>query len=189
MLNLFLASVKPGEQAEFAAFYHEYSRLVLYMADQFFPGDPRAEDVAQEVFLYAAKNFERLPVRDGHKMARYLVLCTKSRAMNLLLAEREHPSAALDAAALADQTAAPDDTTEDRLVSLDSAQRLLQAVAQLKEIYRIPLELKIRGMTDLQAAELMGIPAATFRKRLQRARALLLEKMEEYDGESYRRKL
>lgn len=179
MLHNLAVPLKPEDRPAFAEFYHRYKRLVLYTISKMMPGSPHVEDVAQEVFLYICGNFDRLPVDDSNKIVPYLTMCAKSRALNMLMQrDRECLMDHTGLASLEDSA----DMPEDQLVSLDKVRYILQEVAQLSEIYRIPLELKIWGLTDLEGAELMGIPAATFRKRLQRARTLLLKRLEEEDG-------
>ena len=88
MLAIYLAALDSADNAEaFEAVYERYKRLVYHVACQIVHDPHLAEDVAQEVFLYIAKNFARLHRQDPHKFAAYLVSCTRSRAF-LLLAQR-----------------------------------------------------------------------------------------------------
>ena len=89
MLAIYLAALDSADNAEaFEAVYERYKRLVYHVACQIVHDPHLAEDVAQEVFLYIAKNFARLHRQDPHKFAAYLVSCTRSRAF-LLLAQRQ----------------------------------------------------------------------------------------------------
>ena len=78
MLAIYLAALDSADNAEaFEAVYERYKRLVYHVACQIVHDPHLAEDVAQEVFLYIAKNFTRLHRQDPHKFAAYLVSCTR----------------------------------------------------------------------------------------------------------------
>ena len=58
MLAIYLAALDSADNAEaFEAVYERYKRLVYHVACQIVHDPHLAEDVAQEVFLYIAKNF------------------------------------------------------------------------------------------------------------------------------------
>ena len=60
MLAIYLAALDSADNAEaFEAVYERYKRLVYHVACQIVHDPHLAEDVAQEVFLYIAKNFAR----------------------------------------------------------------------------------------------------------------------------------
>lgn len=70
MLAIYLAALDSADNAEaFEAVYERYKRLVYHVACQIVHDPHLAEDVAQEVFLYIAKNFARLHRQDPHKFA------------------------------------------------------------------------------------------------------------------------
>ena len=57
MLAIYLAALDSADNAEaFEAVYERYKRLVYHVACQIVHDPHLAEDVAQEVFLYIAKN-------------------------------------------------------------------------------------------------------------------------------------
>ena len=61
MLAIYLAALDSADNAEaFEAVYERYKRLVYHVACQIVHDPHLAEDVAQEVFLYIAKNFAHL---------------------------------------------------------------------------------------------------------------------------------
>ena len=93
MLAIYLAALDSADNAEaFEAVYERYKWLVYHVACQIVHDPHLAEDVAQEVFLYIAKNFARLHRQDPHKFAAYLVSCTRSRAFLLLASGRMLPA-------------------------------------------------------------------------------------------------
>lgn len=181
MLELCLTLLdSDAEKADFTQIYDRYKRLVFYSAWEVLHEETLAEDVLQEVFLYIAQNFSKLPVQDGHKMARYLVLAGRTRALNLLeKRRRELPQEDAGADAAADAVQIP----ENAVVTAAQTQRLLELVAGLKEIYRAPLELLADGCTYAQIAALLNISEATARKRVERGRKLLWKELERDEKE------
>ena len=119
MLAIYLAALDSADNAEaFEAVYERYKRLVYHVACQIVHDPHLAEDVAQEVFLYIAKNFARLHRQDPHKFAAYLVSCTRSRAF-LLLAQR--PDAPGEEEPDFDRNADPAPVPEDAVIDEQQA--------------------------------------------------------------------
>ena len=80
-----LALLETEEEAQsFSAFFERYHRLVLKKARDVVKTQEAAEDVGQEVFLYAAEHFEKFNGRKERDIVHYLRLCTQSRAINYL---------------------------------------------------------------------------------------------------------
>ena len=71
---------------------------------------------------------------------------------------------------------------------LDSVavQELVDLICELPEIYRDVLELRAyHGLSEKQIAAILDVEYATVRKRLERARTMLAEKMKQQEGEVY----
>ena len=79
MLALCLAMVEPEEQEAFTAFFDRHYKPVLYKACKILKNRENAEDVTQEIFLYAADHFEKFHGRKDAEIRRYLMECTESR--------------------------------------------------------------------------------------------------------------
>lgn len=61
-----------------------------------------------------------------------------------------------------------------------AVRELMDLIARLPEIYRTALELRAyHGLNEKQIADIVGISYAAARKRLERARALLAQKLNE----------
>ena len=56
-----------------------YKRQVYHTAYKIMGDSYLAEDVLQEVFLYVAKNFSKIPRENCHELAAYLVSCSSCR--------------------------------------------------------------------------------------------------------------
>ena len=155
-----LALLETEEEAQsFSAFFERYHRLVLKKARDVVKTQEAAEDVGQEVFLYAAE---------------------QSRAINYLNKNRlEEP---LDE----EQIAAGGicvENTEQILLRHDTAARILTAVEKLPEHYRAPLDLRLNGESYRDIAELLGIGKDAAYKRVQRGYKMIREEVLKSDGE------
>lgn len=179
MLALYLNMLDTDEERTcFSGIYEKYKRLVYYSAWQVLHDDGLAEDILQEVFLYVARNYSKLPVENRHKLARYLVISGRTRAVNLL----EKQSREIPTEEPIEEEFPSEDIPEDAVISRTRVEELMHLVDDLDEKYRLPLELLARGASYEESASLLGIPEPTLRKRIERGRKYLWEKVNENDG-------
>ncbi|MCI5843269.1 MAG: sigma-70 family RNA polymerase sigma factor [Clostridiales bacterium] len=168
------------EEQSFSAFFERYHRLVLKKARDVVKTQEAAEDVGQEVFLYAAEHFEKFNGRKERDIVHYLRLCTQSRAINYLNKNRlEEP---LDE----EQIAAGGicvENAEQILLRHDTAARILTAVEKLPERYRAPLELRLEGESYDEIAALLSLPRDTVYKRIQRGYQHVRERLVREDDQ------
>ena len=173
MFALCLAMVEPEERDAFTDFFDRYHKLVLFKALEITQNRETAEDVAQEMFLYAAKNFEKFKTGTEREIRHYLMICTQSRAMD---AQRKNQAAPEPADEDAAARAAVDDT-ERIVLRRDTLTRLLRYIDELDERYRAPLKLWMDGVPYSEIAQMLNITKDNAYKRTQRAYALLRERM------------
>lgn len=165
------------ERETFTAFYERYRHLVFYRAKQLVQNETEAEDVAQEVFLYAADHFDKFRGRHHRESAKYLLLCTASRAADAL--ERARRQAALEAEAAAEQRERETewDSAERIVLRRDTAARMLEAVNALPERYCAALSLRLDGASYAEIAQALGVSEETARKRAVRGYGMLRQRM------------
>ena len=174
------------EQESFLALYHRYNRLVLHQAKKIVGKEEWAEDVMQEVFVYIAGHFEKFSTFSPRQTARLVVLCTQSRACDLLRrekAEQGKGESEAEQARLFVRDFEERLDTERAVLRRERVQRMAEEIAALPEIYRVPLELKMKDYSDGEISELLGISLPALYKRLQRAYAAVRRRMEEEDGQ------
>ena len=179
-----LALLETEEEAQsFSAFFERYHRLVLKKARDVVKTQEAAEDVGQEVFLYAAEHFEKFNGRKERDIVHYLRLCTQSRAINYLnKLNKNRLEEPLDE----EQIAAGGicvENAEQILLRHDTAARILTAVEKLPEHYRAPLDLRLNGESYRDIAELLGIGKDAAYKRVQRGSKMIREEVLKSDGE------
>ena len=171
--------MRKGEEAAFLALYHKLQppiyRFTLNMT-----GSPAvAEDITQEVFLaMIGEEFGYLPNRGRLSaylfgVARKLVLRHLER--NPTLVEEDIDSLRSPAPGVG---AFSDPMSE--LLEREGLEELRRAVVSLPSRYREVVVLcDLQEVDYVEAAALLGCPVGTVRSRLHRARALLLDKLQQ----------
>jgi RNA polymerase sigma factor (sigma-70 family) len=163
-----------GDEIAFEALVRRHAPLVLGVCRRVLGNTSDAEDTAQSVFILLAEKATELtdhPCLDGwlHRAARHIALRQKQASGR----RRQRESAAMvkDAANLP----APSADREDLRRLLD---RELDA---LPNRYRQPLILHyLQGKSQEEAAGLLGCSYGTLSGRLNRARALLKQRLERH---------
>jgi RNA polymerase sigma-70 factor, ECF subfamily len=160
----------------------EHARMVFRIAYSILRSHPDAEDAAQECFLRVLKHKGSLhKVRNPKTWLARVAWTTaldkgkrRSRRDTPLLNEDEEAAGATLLESLRDPAPAADD----RLAQKQMQQLLERLIAGLPEELRHPLELStVEELNSAEIAELMGIPEASVRTRLFRARRQLKEKL------------
>lgn len=154
----------PEEQ--FTALWHAEAPRVLAFASRHV-GAEAAHDVVAETFLIAWRRWQDLPTPP----IAWLIVTARRVMQNGARSRRRH-RALEERVALLDQVAAFAADSADAVLTRREA---LERLAQLDEKHREALLLvSWDGLTNDQAAAVLGIKPATFRRRLSRARAALL---------------
>ncbi len=140
-----------------------------------------AEDVTQDVFMELMRDAHLFDPTRG-TVAGYLFGMGRHRVLRRL--QRERTFVSIDGEAdgeelrAEDQLSAPDDPLLD-LTRRETVDAVRQAVLSLPEHYREVVVLcNLHEMTYEQAADVVGCPVGTVRSRLNRARTMLIEKLQ-----------
>ncbi len=131
-----------------------------------------AEEVAQEAFVKAYRNFQRLRDRDRFRawLARIAWRLALDRQRSASRRERRER-------VLADPTTSP--TAEDLVASREFEQHLHRALEELPEKLRIVLVLAaVEGHDIREVARLLTLPEGTVKSRLHSARKQLAERLQ-----------
>ena len=173
-----LARMARGDQAAFAELYDRHARLVYSLALRILHDRADAEDVVQEVFAQVWAQAGRYDPSRG-AVAAWMVMLTRSRAIDRLRAKRARPDAAADASAaesVVDLTAAQDL----ELLSAEQVTRLQRALVELPEAQRTALELAYyEGLTHVEVAARLAEPLGTVKTRIRQAVLKLREALAE----------
>ena len=178
-----LRQMLAGDGAAFETLYDRRQGAVYRFALRMSGSPALAEDVTQDVFLAL--------MRDGHQfdpvrgtLASYLYGMARHRVLRRLERERSFVSlTAEEEPSLHEQFVAEDDPLAE-YAQQELAEALRQAVLALPAHYREVVVLcNLQELNYEQAAAVIGCPVGTIRSRLNRARALLLEKLRALQAE------
>ncbi len=157
----------------------EYGTKVLHLAYYYLKDRHLAEDVAQEVFIKAYRNWDSFRGESSVYTWLYKItvnLCRdKARsAWWRRLLPSEDPQAG--SAAAGEMATTPEEGPEEAALRSDQADALMRRVMQLPENYREVVVLYYyKDLSTVEIAEITGQNENTIKTRLYRARAMLKE--------------
>ena len=177
--EVLLERMRSGDESAFVALYRRRQGAIYRFAFHMTGSDSAAEDVTQEVFLaLIRKDCGFDPLRGSLSaylfgIARKLVLRHLERNRLVVEMTGDGPEVAGPAAS---------DPMND-LMRLEGISQLRRAVHALPKRYREVVVLcDLEELDYVAAAAALDCPVGTVRSRLNRARALLLEKLQTRDG-------
>jgi len=182
-----LRRVLDGDAEAFAALYDRRQGAVYRFALRMSGSPALSEDITQEVFLALMRDGTGFDPARG-SVAGYLFGMTRHRVLRRIERERAMQPFSSDeggneSVQLADKLTALDDPHLDfsRRQQVDSVRR---AVLALPVHYREVVVLcNMQDLSYEQAAEIIGCPVGTVRSRLNRARAMLADKLRAFGGD------
>ena len=158
-------------EREFEARLVESSTLAFRVAYSVLRHRQDAEDVAQDAFAKAYRNFRQL--RDRDRFRAWLARMTWRLAIDRSRASRRHPTVELDA----NEPVGP--STAETVAARDRADQLWRAIDALPEKLRLVIVLaSIEGHDVKEVAALLGLPQGTVKSRLFTARQRLKEQLQ-----------
>lgn len=175
-----------GDGDAFEALYDRRQPSVYRFALRMSGSPAFAEDIAQEVFLALIREGGMFDPSRG-SVAAYLFGMTRHRMLRRLERERRMSSLTSEATenevSVADGLVASDDPLEDAVRS-ERVEWVRRAVLALPVHYREVVVLcSLHDFSYETAAEILGCPVGTVRSRLNRARAMLADKLRALGGD------
>jgi RNA polymerase sigma-70 factor, ECF subfamily len=174
------ARVAAGERAAFEALMRRHNRALFRTARAILRDDAEAEDALQEAYLQAYRAIGGF--RAEAKLKTWLARIVANEAlMRVRKRARRAEIVPLQAGVSATEiNEIPDENmneTPERSAQRTEMRRLLEAqIDSLPDDYRVVFVLRaVQEMSVEETAEALGIPPATVRTRLFRARSLLRE--------------
>ena len=84
------------DRSKFEQLYEQYKQLMFYTAFQILKRPQDAEDAVHHAFLSIAENISKISDPDCPKTRAYIVTIVERKAIDMLRAERRHPSVPLE---------------------------------------------------------------------------------------------
>lgn len=171
--------VAKGEEAAFRLLMRRHNQLLYRTARSILRDDAEAEDALQEAYIQAYNSIGSF--RGDAKLSTWLVRIVVNAALGRLRKNRRGAEIiALDSEADARvpeeaDLSAESETQPEREALRAQTRRIIESkIDELPEAFRTVFVLRaVEEMSVEEAAEVLGIPEATVRSRLFRARGLL----------------
>jgi len=163
-----LARCCAGDAASMRAFVRHYERMVLAFLSRSLGFGPQVEDLAQEVFLRAARALPEFDVDGTARISTWLLTIARRLVID---ARRERRLPVLP---LVDDAAVDPSTPETERARLELGRTIAAAAHRLPDDQRDAFILaEFHGQTMQEVATVLGISEATAKTRLFRAREKL----------------
>jgi RNA polymerase sigma-70 factor, ECF subfamily len=171
-----VARVLDGDESAFPILISRYWRMVFSIAYRGCRNSSDAEDITQESFLAALSSLPRL--KDQTKFSSWLYGLTLNTTRSYVRRRARMPSIPEP---MIEEERDDEETALGQISSDESIIELKIAVARLKPIYRLVVEMRyIQGLSCEEIAARLGEPSGTIRSRLCRASDILRRKMKKY---------
>jgi RNA polymerase sigma-70 factor (ECF subfamily) len=173
--EMIVARVVAGQKDRFRHLVKRHERAVYGMGMSFLRNGEDAADFAQEVFLKAYRN---LPYFEGRsRFSTWLYKIAYNTAVNSVTRKKEYQSLA------AEDQVIDGDTPERSLLRAAAREAVLDAVGGLPDRYRICVDLFFFYDRSYQEIEMItGFPVNTIKSHVFRAKKLLRDKLEDFEG-------
>lgn len=179
-----VTAIPSADGAPFEALMRKYNSRLFRIARSILKEDAAAEDALQEAYVLAYRKMDEF--RGDAEMGTWLTRIVINQAlMQLRKRKRERTVVPFGHRDSAPEFAPPDvideraESPSDLAVRRETRAIIERRIDELPAAFRTVFVMReIEEMTVLETAEVLGIPEATVRTRLFRARALLREKLE-----------
>ena len=189
--NFSLKKLKNGDRAEFARVVDAYSEMIYHLGLKMLHNPQDAEDILQETFIKAYKNFKNF--KGNSKISTWLyriasnetlMLLRKRRSLKFSLEESltndEDKEEGQQVLNLMDWCCLP----EKELMSGEAMEYLDRAIDQLSEANKIVFLLRdIEGLSTQETAQVLELSEGSVKTRLSRGRLHLREILSGYYGQ------
>ena len=173
MLPVYMLLNEDNEKSEFEKLYHEYKNEAFFIAYRILNDSALAEDAVSDGFLSLAANYDIIKSLDDRKKHGYFIVTIKNAAKMILRKGKNHLN---DLEYIDDEyTPGEEINIYDRLWIKECLSKLCKEDTEILYL-RYALELDHKAI-----ARTLGISQTASRKRLQKARQRLTEKLKEGD--------
>lgn len=164
-----------GNTQAFELLYLKYKNKIQYFIFNIVKDYQKAEDIAQDVFLYVLKN----KVRDEHSFKYYIYLIAKSRAISYINTEKRRSE--ITEKYLSNESEEIEKDVLDIISKNEEKKELLKSIDKLDDKYKNALYLnKIEDLSYQETASILNLPLSTVKTNIYRGkkelRKILIQK-------------
>jgi RNA polymerase sigma-70 factor (ECF subfamily) len=179
--------VQDGDTEAYALLVREHHRDLLACIHRLVRDPHLTEDIGQEVFLDAYKALKRFDPERGTPFIAWLRVLARNRCVSAL---RARGRAGLSSSEDTPEPACEGPGPEGALMGLEERQVLAASIDKLEEPFRSTLLMSLSGDPLEDIAGTCGVPTATVKTRLYRAREKLRRLLAaSFGGGRYERQL
>lgn len=182
-----LESIRTGDEAAFQEIVRRYSNPIINFVYRILGDYDRATDMAQETFFRVWQSAERYQAT--YSFSTYIYKIARNLAISELRQRKRRktisfPTFFSDKEGEEIEVELPDQRqrlADDAMVDEERRQAISRGIASLPEKYREALVLcDIEERSYEEISEILDLPVGTVKSRINRARNLLKEKLQEY---------
>lgn len=172
---------KPDRRTLFRKIYQKHHEVMCAYARQCTLQFPHlTEDVLQEVWMRVLPRIEQIADMTESGARAYLLSAVKNTAITLQQREARTQAPLVPLQGLHEESLPAHTDVVDEVCALDACQRLSQAIRSMTEETREVLYLYyLSTMSFRQIADVLHLPYDTVRKRFQRGKTRLIQKLNE----------
>lgn len=162
--------------------FDTYGSVMYAVANRIVNDYHLAEDVVQEVLIRVFREdiMKKMESMDESAVKAYLLITTKHIAINFYVRRKREAGTATVTYNDELLNDIPTEDTADSVIRKVEEENLFKIISGMSERYSYVLLSKYKyGLSDKQIAAMCNITESTVRKRLERGRKMLLERLEE----------
>jgi RNA polymerase sigma-70 factor (ECF subfamily) len=185
--------IRAGDEAAVADLSSGYGSRIFQLAFRYMRNREDAEEVTQDVLLKVYRNIDAF--RGESALSSWIYRITFNTAMSRLRSARaralEVPGEPLTIRANEpeEKTSMPREVADwsaladDEIMRAQLRKRLVKALRELPEIYRMPVLLRdVQGLSTEETSAVLRVKDQTLRSRLHRGRLILRDELSEFAG-------
>lgn len=161
-----------ADRSKFVQLYHKYRHFLWHLARERLQDEHLAEDAVQETFLALTRHMSKIGSVESAATRNFLATTVKNKATDLW--RKTQGISEIEELPQTQESDAAGGDLLDQYLKQENYERILQAIRQLDEIYRIVFEYKyLHELSDQEIAELLGVTSKVVNVRIFRARKKL----------------
>ncbi len=177
--NPIIRRIQNGDVDAFAALVRKYHRDLLRFIHRLVRDPHLAEDIGQDVFLDVYQSLARFNPERETPFVAWLYIVARNRCVSEL---RRQGKMKIEPVEEFHHIAAAGETAEAALIGREERQAVSDSLSRLPEPFRSTIIMSLQGASVHDIADRYGLPRATIKTRLFRARERLKEILKGYFG-------
>jgi RNA polymerase sigma-70 factor (ECF subfamily) len=188
-----IGRIQAGDPSAVSSLAAAYGPRIHQLAMRYVRNWEDAEEVAQDVLLKVSRKIGAF--RGDSALSSWIYRITFNTAMSRLRTTRARRQADAAAAAMSAAEASQPDAerraprepidwssmADDEVMRVQMRKRLIDALRDLPQVYRIPVLLRdIQGLSTEEAAAVLRVKPQTLKSRLHRGRLILRERLADF---------